>query len=232
MCLLVYFITAIAVTHALRNWAGANAIFLKAQMDSLFLFFVLQMNKEAFMSARNISNFSGVVIEVTVGAFTEIENQFDVFKRNDVSNEFILDAGSLDDEADVTLIELLGISENDWDVLSGLILVYHEGKSSFDEIVEQSESNLQERHSDKPLQFAVNNGLKGEINVGGNNDHGIAINFHGYSDFCSQDHNGTPVYIEKYDNELRLVVYGDINQEDPTDIISLEGANVDKRKKV
>jgi len=53
----------------------------------------------------------------------------------------------------------------------------------------------------------------------------------GYGDFCSNDGNGYPVMIEKLDGELRVIIWGDINKEDPTHIISLEGAKEDLRKK-
>jgi hypothetical protein len=58
---------------------------------------------------------------------------------------------------------------------------------------------------------------------------GISLHFDGYSDHCSQDSNGTPIYIEKYEGKLRVIVYADINQEDPTHVICLEGANINKR---
>jgi hypothetical protein len=61
------------------------------------------------------------------------------------------------------------------------------------------------------------------------NNLGIALHFDGYSDCCSTDDNGTPVYIEKYDGDLRVIVYADINHEDPTHVISLQGARNEKR---
>ena len=57
----------------------------------------------------------------------------------------------------------------------------------------------------------------------------MAIRVEGYGDSLSPDDCGTPILTEKYDGELRVVIWGDINQEDPTHIISLEGARVDKR---
>ncbi|GGB52987.1 hypothetical protein GCM10011607_11860 [Shewanella inventionis] len=58
---------------------------------------------------------------------------------------------------------------------------------------------------------------------------GLALHFDGYSDHCSADNTGIPVYLEKYEGELRVLVYADINQEEPTHVISLEGAHVTKR---
>jgi len=45
-----------------------------------------------------------------------------------------------------------------------------------------------------------------------------------YGDYCSVEGEGTPILLELFDNELRLVIWADINQEEPTHIISLEGA--------
>jgi hypothetical protein len=42
--------------------------------------------------------------------------------------------------------------------------------------------------------------------------------------------SGCPVLIELWNDELRVVVWGDVNQEDPTHIISLEGAKESNRK--
>lgn len=58
---------------------------------------------------------------------------------------------------------------------------------------------------------------------------GLAIHVEGYGEYSSQDDQGAPVYIEKYDGELRVLVYADINQEDPTHVVCLEGARLDKR---
>ena len=51
----------------------------------------------------------------------------------------------------------------------------------------------------------------------------------GYGDASSADNCGCPVMLEIWEGELRVVVWGDINQEDPTHIISLEGALESKR---
>jgi hypothetical protein len=61
-------------------------------------------------------------------------------------------------------------------------------------------------------------------------DRDISIRVEGYSDACSLDGCGTPILIERWEGELRVVIWGDINQEDPTHIISLEGARESKRK--
>jgi hypothetical protein len=59
---------------------------------------------------------------------------------------------------------------------------------------------------------------------------GIGIHFAGYGDKCSDDGCGEPIYIEFYDGAPRVYVWGDINQEDPTQKISLAGAALKLRK--
>lgn len=50
----------------------------------------------------------------------------------------------------------------------------------------------------------------------------------GYSVYDSQDGYGYPIILEVYDGEVRLIVWADINSENPTHTISLEGARTDK----
>ncbi|MEG3764913.1 hypothetical protein [Alteromonas sp. 14N.309.X.WAT.G.H12] len=81
--------------------------------------------------------------------------------------------------------------------------------------------------SKKQIPFALGNELKGYIETG--EGLGLAVHVDGYSDNISQNHNGTPIYIEMYEGCLRAVLYSDINQEDPTHVISLENAKIDNR---
>lgn len=60
--------------------------------------------------------------------------------------------------------------------------------------------------------------------------HNIYIRFEGYGDCASEDGHGDPIMIEIHNGVPRVIVWGDINKEDPTNIISLEGAQEDKRK--
>ena len=53
---------------------------------------------------------------------------------------------------------------------------------------------------------------------------GILISPEGYGDKMSRDGQGSPILLEQCDGVLRLVVWADINQEDPTHIINLSGA--------
>lgn len=57
----------------------------------------------------------------------------------------------------------------------------------------------------------------------------LMIGVKGYGEHCSADGQGHPVLLERFQGKLRLVIWADINQEDPTHIIELEGAREDRR---
>jgi hypothetical protein len=59
---------------------------------------------------------------------------------------------------------------------------------------------------------------------------GIVFHFNGYGDCCSAEGHGTPVLIENREGVLYVVVWSDINREDPTHSICMEGAKESKRK--
>lgn len=64
-------------------------------------------------------------------------------------------------------------------------------------------------------------------------EHGMSwllIRPEGYGDLVSDDGKGYPVALEMVDGKLRLVIWGDINNEDPTHVIDLEGAREDARR--
>lgn len=46
----------------------------------------------------------------------------------------------------------------------------------------------------------------------------------GYGDYCSKEGEGIPVIIEQFQGTLRVVIWANINEEEPTHIISLEKA--------
>jgi hypothetical protein len=52
----------------------------------------------------------------------------------------------------------------------------------------------------------------------------------GYGDCFSSPGRGVPIVIEVFEGNLQLVVWADINSEDPTHTINLEGAREEKRK--
>lgn len=58
---------------------------------------------------------------------------------------------------------------------------------------------------------------------------GLSISLNGFSDCSSEDNLGCLVYIENYDNNLQVRIYGDINKDEPTHNISLEGARNELR---
>ena len=58
----------------------------------------------------------------------------------------------------------------------------------------------------------------------------FCIRPHGYGDKTSADGHGYPVIMEYYNGKLRLLVWADINKEDPTHVIDLEGARESNRE--
>ena len=59
------------------------------------------------------------------------------------------------------------------------------------------------------------------------NDSAISIFPEGYGDFGSAPGHGCPVFLEFYRGRLRLIVFADINEQEPT-IIDLESAREDR----
>jgi hypothetical protein len=60
--------------------------------------------------------------------------------------------------------------------------------------------------------------------------HGVSLFAEGYGDKCTMPGYGTPVFVELHKGELRVLVWSDINMEDPTHIIPLGGAREDRRQ--
>ena len=60
--------------------------------------------------------------------------------------------------------------------------------------------------------------------------HGVSLFAEDYGDKGTMPGHGTPVFIELYRGELRVIVWADINEEDPTHVIPLGGAREDRRK--
>ena len=58
----------------------------------------------------------------------------------------------------------------------------------------------------------------------------LYINIDGYGDACSMDGEGTPILIDFFNKKLQVIVWSDINKEDPTYTIDLAGAKESKRK--
>ncbi|HMP57726.1 MAG TPA: hypothetical protein PKD86_00110 [Gemmatales bacterium] len=60
--------------------------------------------------------------------------------------------------------------------------------------------------------------------------HGVSLFALGYGDRTSAEGHGTPLFLELLRGELRLLVWSDINAEEPTHIITLGGAREDRRR--
>lgn len=59
---------------------------------------------------------------------------------------------------------------------------------------------------------------------------GIAVMAEGYGQHDTAKGHGTPVFLELYRGELRLVVWADINDAEPTHMIPLGGARETYRR--
>ncbi len=59
---------------------------------------------------------------------------------------------------------------------------------------------------------------------------GLFFKFDGYGNCNSKENDGEVIWIELFEGELRVLVWSDINKEDATHRISLEGALESKRK--
>jgi hypothetical protein len=59
---------------------------------------------------------------------------------------------------------------------------------------------------------------------------GVSLHAEGYGDRTSAAGHGTPVFIELYRGELRVILWTDINEEDPTHVIPLDGAKEGRRR--
>ena len=58
----------------------------------------------------------------------------------------------------------------------------------------------------------------------------LLIALEGFGECTASDGKGTPIMLELLDGRPRLLVWSDINQEDPTHVIDLSGASEDRRK--
>jgi len=65
------------------------------------------------------------------------------------------------------------------------------------------------------------NRLAGSIEV---TPRGVFLSFDGYGEKCAAEGCGQPVMVEFYEGKLRLIAFGDINSEEPTYVIDMNGA--------
>ena len=57
----------------------------------------------------------------------------------------------------------------------------------------------------------------------------LLIGVQGYGEMTAEDGQAHPILLERFHGKLRLIVWGDINEENPTHIIDLEPAREDAR---
>ena len=61
-------------------------------------------------------------------------------------------------------------------------------------------------------------------------DNMLLIGAKGYGEMTAMDGGGYPILVEFNQGEFKVMIWADINQEEPTHIISLEGAREDARE--
>ena len=60
-------------------------------------------------------------------------------------------------------------------------------------------------------------------------DEAGTISFEGYGDCVSAEGHGAPILLDFYEGNVRVIVWAEINQGDPTDIIDLRRARESNR---
>ncbi|MFK5950996.1 MAG: hypothetical protein QM500_19765 [Methylococcales bacterium] len=96
---------------------------------------------------------------------------------------------------------------SDEGVFDGLVLKLEQNKNA--------SFTLQDGHPD------FNDDISGCVITEGT---GIGVALEGYSDYYSDDQTGVPIFIEKYEGDIKVRIYGDINNDSPTQVISLKEA--------
>lgn len=85
--------------------------------------------------------------------------------------------------------------------------------------------------ADCRIPFSLQDEVTGDTRKGyiDTNGLGVGVHIEGFGDRYSDDNDGTPLYIESYGGNVQVRVYGDINVEDPTQVINLEAAKLENR---
>ena len=81
------------------------------------------------------------------------------------------------------------------------------------------EPNTELKHSSKGMMIAPTQRIHIESTV-----QGILIRPEGYGEKTAEKGQGSPILIEQYKGNLRVMIWGDINKEEPTHIIELDKA--------
>ncbi|PSF35977.1 hypothetical protein C7H19_14615 [Aphanothece hegewaldii CCALA 016] len=63
-------------------------------------------------------------------------------------------------------------------------------------------------------------------------NNGLEIYFDGYGNYSCEPTSGSTILIEVFEQSLRVIIWGDIQQEDPTHVIELDGAREALRVKI
>ena len=68
--------------------------------------------------------------------------------------------------------------------------------------------------------------IDGRVAIGPN---GVEMFFKGFGTACMDPGQGSPIFVEVYEGKLILRVWADINSEDPTHVIQLDGSKESAR---
>jgi|TARA_R110002060_G_scaffold9059_1_gene13475 hypothetical protein len=153
---------------------------------------------------------------------------------NENIKDWLVDECEIEVQEAVTFAELSHTQKTAWQDLANKnkISVNELYTSLKGEMRCQSTANDSAKQSFKLIDETSDgsNDINGFID---NSDYlGLAVHINGYGDCYSKDGQGTPIFIEKYDNKLRAIVYSDINIQEPTHVICLEKAKNDNRQDI
>lgn len=103
-------------------------------------------------------------------------------------------------------------------------VTHHTNLEDIDTLLNKIETNT--------IEFEMSNAVSGESTVASVsfNQHQMSFGMQGYGDYTSQDDCGQVLAVEIGDVMTSAFVWSDINQEDYTHAISLEGAKLDLRR--
>jgi hypothetical protein len=126
-------------------------------------------------------------------------------------------AATLTDKVNAILIDHF----NKEDTLVPAFL-YNRIREAIQAVLAESKPQFRLRSGNKEVLVTVSQGGNGQ---------GIEICPEGYGYANSYDGEGSPILLEVWDGKLKLHVWGDINKQDPTHQIDLEGALESSRRK-
>lgn len=162
--------------------------------------------------------------------------KFDADKMSDLNEfltDFFIDECQIEVEEFVAFEDLSKCQQKYWkDIACTLSQTPKELFESHSGMNNNADKNIDVQHSfnliDESASPSEFSGVNGYID---NSNHlGLSVHFEGYSDSSPTGSTNPLIYIEKYNSSLRAIIYADINQDEPTNVICLEKAKISNRK--